>query len=73
MTKLEFIKLANDQRKANKHRWVFLSESVGSNLVQYKAYNTWVQILSINGIKDSSPMDISVKQFNDFLINAIPE
>lgn len=71
MDRLDFIALCNRERKANKGKWVFLSEVVEGIKISYKAYDTWVQVLIIDNVKHSSPMDISVKQFNEFLNNAL--
>ena len=68
MTKLELIKLINDLRKANKNNWVNQCIDYNGIKISLKSYNTWVQVLVINGgNKNSSNMDISVKQFNEFL------
>lgn len=71
MDRLDFIALCNRERKANKSKWVFLSEVVEGITISYKAYDTWVQVLIIDNVKHSSHMDISVKQFNEFLNNAL--
>lgn len=67
MTKLDFIKLCNSERKANKNKWVMLSGIVEGVNVQYKAFNTWVQVLNVDGKKSSNGMDESVSQYNQFL------
>lgn len=66
-TKKEFIKECNTQRKANKTSWVFLKALVDGKLVEYKAYQTWVQVLRVDGVQYDSNMDISVKDYNAFL------
>ena len=68
-TKEAFIKECNAQRKANKNAWVFLKALVDDKLVEYKAYQTWVQVLRVDGIRYDSGMDKSVKEFNAFLEN----
>lgn len=68
MTKLELIKMINNLRKSNKNNWVNQCIDYNGIKISLKSYNTWVQVLVINGgNKNSSNMDISVKQFNEFL------
>jgi ribosomal protein L20A (L18A) len=64
---MDVIKALNDLRKANKDKWVFYSD----NGIKYKAYNTWVQILEVNGIRHNSRMDISVKEYLSFLTGVL--
>lgn len=71
MTKSEYIKHCNDLRKANKGKWCNFTLLVGDSVVGIKFYNTWVQVLSIDGIKHSSNMELSVKEFNAFLESAL--
>jgi hypothetical protein len=71
MEKLEFITLCNNQRKLNKNKWIFLVEHIDNVKVEYKAFGTWVQLLRFNGIASASNMDISVKQYNEFLNNSL--
>ena len=68
MDKLTIIKVLNDTRKANKGRWYSgcIVDDAGRS-IEYKGYNTWLQIFRIDGVTHSSLMDISVKQFNEFL------
>ena len=73
MTKLEFIKLVNDTRKANKDKWFSIVEVVNDKGVSIKCFNTWVQRISIMGDYDSNCMNQSVKQFNEFLTLALSE
>jgi hypothetical protein len=65
--------MINDLRKNNKNKWV--SQYIDYNGVQIglKSYNTWVQILKVNDYNYSSCMDISVKQFNEFLNESLKE
>ena len=67
MDKEGFIKKFNQERKANKNKWVMIIDSIGSVEVRMKSYNTWIQLLYIGGIKYSGPMDCSVKDMNKFL------
>lgn len=67
MNNLEFIKLCNDKRKANKFKWVMLSEVVNGKNIRIKFIDTWVQRLEYNGIYESNCMDQSVREFNAFL------
>jgi hypothetical protein len=73
MTKQEFLKKINKDRKANKDKWLFTMEEVEGCQVAVKSFNTWVQIMHSNGVKYSGPMDCSVKQFNAVLEDALQE
>jgi hypothetical protein len=67
MDKQELIKTLNNLRKNDKN-WVWYDVTLddGRN-IEYKAIDTWVQFLKIDGIKYSSVMGLSVKGFNNFL------
>jgi hypothetical protein len=67
MTKLELIKHINGLRKSNKNAWVYWNGIYNGHTVSYKAYKTWVQYLTIDGVKHSSVMGLNVKGFNNFL------
>lgn len=73
MTKLEFIAYCNQQRKANKNKWVSFTKEVDGKMIGYKAYNTWVQRLQDMNTNyyESSGIDISVKDYNNFMIIAL--
>ena len=67
MNKIELIKKLNMLRKNDKN-WVWYDVTLddGRN-IEYKAIDTWVQFLIIDGIKHNSVMGLSVKGFNNFL------
>ena len=65
MNKDELIKHLNTLRKANKEKWVYFRDE--ELKISYKAFNTWVQILSIDNIRHSNNMESTVKEFNNFL------
>lgn len=68
----ETTKVINDLRKMNKDKWYFITlMDSKDNLIEVKGYNTWLQILRINGINHASPMDISVKAFLEHIERAI--
>ncbi len=69
MNKDELIKHLNALRKANKEKWVYFRDE--ELKISYKAFNTWVQILSIDNIRHSNNMESTVKDFNNFLDNAL--
>ena len=71
MTKAEFITLFNKTRKANKNNWIVLIEEVEGSIIKTKSYNTWVQRMEYKGFITGGPMDCSVKQVNEFLVNTI--
>ena len=41
--------------------------------IRIKGYKTWLQIYEINGIDYGYVMDISVKDFNNYLFNSLKE
>jgi hypothetical protein len=67
MNKIELMKTLNNLRKNDKN-WVRYDVTLddGRN-IEYKAIDTWVQFLIIDGIKHNSVMGLSVKGFNNFL------
>tara|TARA_R110000851_G_scaffold235857_1_gene388459 strand:+ start:413 stop:637 length:225 start_codon:yes stop_codon:yes gene_type:complete len=69
MNTLEFIKLANNKRLTNKNEWVFLNEIVNNKPIQYKAFDTWVQVLRYNNIQDSSSMNMNISDFKNYINN----
>lgn len=72
MTKQEFIETLNALRKKSKG-WYELQNYIGNTFVQVKGYKTWLQIVQFNGVRDSSPMDMKVGEFNVYLNNILPE
>ena len=69
MDKVELIKHLNMLRKNNKEKWVYFRDE---NLkISYKAFNTWVQILSIDKVRHSNNMESTVKDFNNFLTDTL--
>ena len=69
MDKVELIKHLNMLRKNNKEKWVYFRDE--ELKISYKAFNTWVQILSIDNVRHSNNMESTVKDFNNFLTNAL--
>ena len=71
MNTIEFIKLANKKRLENKDQWVFLNEYVNEIRISYKAFDTWIQVIKYNGVKDGSNMNQNVSEFKKYLLNII--
>ena len=71
MNKTELIKHFNKLRKDNKNAWVYWNGVYNGHTVSYKAYKTWVQYLTIDGLKHSSLCDCKPTQFIDFLNGAL--
>ena len=71
MNKEELIKHLNMLRKSNVNKWVFFDGFCNDKKIQYKAYGTGVQLLQIDNIVCSSCADISVKDYNNFLSEAL--
>ena len=67
MNKTELIKHFNKLRKDNKNAWVYWNGIYNGHTVSYKAYKTWVQYLTIDGVKHSSLCDCKPTQYLEFL------
>lgn len=68
ITATEFIKLANESRLSYKNKWVFINSILSDGRdVQYKAYNTYIQILKIDGVNYAQGMDERVAAFKNTL------
>ena len=70
-TKIELIAEINTLRKTNKNKWVNTVLNYNNQSIAIKFFGTWIQVLMINSVKHSSNMDITVKQFNEFLNEVI--
>ena len=66
-TVAEAVNQINKIRLQNKDKWVFLTAIVNGIKFKFKFYNTWIQIAEFGGLRDSSCMNISVKQFKNYL------
>jgi len=67
MDKANFIRHINNLRKANKNKWFSWVGVVDGKNVKVKCYNTWLQILNVDGVQQNTVMDISVAEFNKTL------
>lgn len=67
MTKADFILRINQLRKANKDKWFWWAGVVDGKNVKVKCYNTWLQILNVDGLQHNTVMDISVAEFTKTL------
>ena len=70
MTVSQFVHDVN-QRRRDHDGWYIWTGTVKGKQVELKAYKTWIQVAYVNGIKHSSPMDLSVYRFKQFLENLI--
>ena len=76
-TRQELVKDFNKTRLANKNNWYYFQAKFKNNLLKFKAFDTWVQVLEVyqidfNGnlsknFTDSSPMELNVKDFKDWV------
>ena len=67
MNTTELIKKLNTLRKNDKN-WIWYDVTLDDGRdIEYKAIDTWVQYLTIDGVKHSSVMGLNVKGFNNFL------
>lgn len=71
MDRVEFKHKINAIRKANKDKWYYWSGLVEGFSVQLKGFNTWLQIIEIEGVRHDCPMDCSVMCFIGVLDKAI--
>ena len=67
MNTQEFIKTVNTLRLESKGRWYQWCGEVNNCNVSLKGYSTWVQRLKVDDTIHSGNMDISVKEFKEFL------
>jgi len=66
-----FIKKINDRRKKFKDQWYSYLGYVDGKHVSLMGYNTWLKIFKVDNIQQNTIMDISVKQFNQSLIEGL--
>lgn len=67
----ELVKLANKSRKETKNDWLFLELHKGEDVTLVKSFNTSIQILRKNGISYPSGWDLSVKDWQGAIRNAL--
>ena len=67
MTTQEFIKTINTLRLENKGNWYQWCGEVNNHYVSLKGYGTWVQRLTVDDTIHSGNMEVSVKEFKEFL------
>lgn len=59
----------NSARKEQKDKWFQINLILWGVKYQFKIYNTWIQIATCEKVtwRDSSPTDISVKEFKSWI------
>ena len=62
-----FIVAVDAARKQNKDKWVCGIAMVDGIWVEYKAYNTWIQIYRVEGVNYDGGMDALVREYKDTL------
>ena len=67
MNTQEFIKTVNTLRKSSAGSWYQWCGKVNNRNVSLKGYGTWVQRLKVDDTIHSGNMDVSVKEFKEFL------
>ena len=67
MTTQEFTKTINALRLENKRSWYQWCGEVNNRNVSLKGFGTWVQRLTVDDTMHSGNMDVSVKEFKEFL------
>lgn len=69
MKRTGFVTAANMARRKKPNDWIVLIELVEGKMVRYKAFGTWVQRMTIEGvdITFSSVQGLNVQQFKQWL------
>lgn len=67
----KFIRIVNDLRRANKNQWFTATFSVNGKDIQIKCFNTYAQILRVDGINHGGQLDLSVREFEEMLYVAV--
>lgn len=70
-TKSEFISLINKRRINNKNSWYLFVGEVDNKRIIIKAYNTWLQRFTVDGVDHSNTMENSVSKFKLHLEGAL--
>ena len=68
----DFIRDFNTERRAMKDKWVVFLGTCNGKEVAIKSYNTWVQVIVIDGVRDSGPSDCNVGELNAWLASVLP-
>jgi hypothetical protein len=68
MDRTEFAKRVNESRKANKNKWYTFTGLVEGKQIAISAYNTYLNIFRVDGVRYGGMCDISVKKFNEELM-----
>ena len=71
MTIEEFIKAVNDKRLAKSHGWYSGRYEVNGKIVLIKGYQTWLQILNVDGVEHSGGTALKVNKFKEQLREAV--
>ena len=71
MNTQDFIKEINALRLVNKNRWYSWQGVVNNKTVVIKGFNTWLQLLFVDGLQCGNCADRSVKDFKNDLASAV--
>lgn len=63
-----FVDFYNKIRRENKDKWIGYGAIIAGRHVYIKSYNTWTQVIDIEGVRDSGRMDLNVTQWKDELL-----
>jgi hypothetical protein len=58
-----FTETFNNLRLANKDNWVFFHDMRQGKEISYKAFNTYIQVMRIDGINHAGSCDVKVSEF----------
>ena len=67
----EFIKAVNKCRLENKNKWFGLICIVDGAIVRIKNYGTYLQIFTVNDVRQATPMEMKPTHWKEFIKQAI--
>lgn len=71
MTTSEFLKVVRTARLKHKNQWYWVQETVNGKWVTIKAFNTCIQRMVVGNVRESGPLDSTVKQMNEFIVDMV--
>ena len=63
----QFVDTVNKLRLANRGKWYWFRENVEGKDVSIKAFGTWMQIFTVDGVNCANCMERSVTEFKSDL------
>ena len=69
----QFVDAVNKLRLANRGKWYWFSDTVGGKAVRIKAFGTWIQIFTVDGVNHAVCTERSVTEFKSDLKSPFEE